>query len=153
MSYLCQSSGKCLHMWLPFIMRVRRNKERRKSDYKSPGTTQVWVDTGAYRCVVLRGLLSCCSASFLQLVFSGVEAFVVKLAPQIDTSRPMCLRICSFSVLQTSQTLFPLLYGWHLLMTSQRTSGSFPCSLSFHTCLDSSVPPSFLFTLRSEAWP
>ena len=75
-------------MWLPFIMRVRRNKEKRKSDYKSPGTTQVWVDTGAYRCVVLRGLLSCCSASFLQLVFSGVEAFAVKLTPQVDTPRP-----------------------------------------------------------------
>ena len=61
---------------------------KRKSDYKSTGTTQVWVDTGAYRCVVLRGLLSYCSASFLQLVFSGVEAFAVKLTPQVDTPRP-----------------------------------------------------------------
>ena len=77
-------------MRLSFIMRVRRRKikEKRKSDYKSPGTTQVWVDTGAYRCVVLRGLLSYCSASFLQLVFSGVEAFAVKLTPQVDTPRP-----------------------------------------------------------------
>ena len=51
--------------------------KRRRSVYISSGTTQVWVDTGAYRCVVLRGLLSCSSASFLQLVFSGVEAFAV----------------------------------------------------------------------------
>ena len=38
---------------------------------------QGWVDTGAYGWVVLKGLLACSSASFLQLIFSGVEAFVV----------------------------------------------------------------------------
>ena len=66
-------------------------KRRRRSVYKSSGTIQVWVDTGAYRCVVLRGLLSCCSASFLQLVFSGVEAFAVKLAPQHNTPIRPCV--------------------------------------------------------------
>ena len=57
--------------------KTKKNQGKRKSDHKDSGTTQVWVDTGAYRCVVLRGLISCCSASFLQFVFSDVETFAV----------------------------------------------------------------------------
>ena len=62
-----------------------------KQKFKGSGaypTIQSWVGTGAYGWVVSRGLLACSSASFLQLVFSGVEAFAVKLTPQVDTPRP-----------------------------------------------------------------
>merc|ERR1711923_43891 len=92
---------------------------------------------GGYFRVALPAFSNLCFLAWRHLLFSSLL--------RLTQPGPMCLRICSFSVLQTSRTLFPLLYGWHRLRTSQCTSASLLCSLSFRTYLDSSVPPSFLF--------
>merc|ERR1711923_545113 len=94
---------------------------------------------GGYLRVALPAFSNLCLLAWRHLLFSSLL--------RLTKPGPMCLRICSFSVLHSSHTLFPLLYGWHLLRTSERTSASFPCSLSFQTYLD--VFLSFLLALRS----
>ena len=76
----------------PFIMRVqheeKKEKKKEKSVYKSLGTTQVWVDTRAYWCVVLRGLFLDVLPAFSNVCFLAF----------IDTRKTsLCLYLVSWN--------------------------------------------------------